>query len=187
MGNDTKEDGGSYGDPHLKMWTSLVYNFHGECDLVLVKSESSDNGQGLALHIRTTIHHDWSFISAAALHIGDEVLEVRSKGLYWLNGVAGALLPTNMASFPIELDHYGNRHHRFLVDLGHMGKVVIKVFNEFLAVEVEHAHSDGFGDSVGLMGTFHGGHLISHEGHMLSNYAEFGMNWQVCDTEPMLF
>jgi len=185
--NHTNHSGGGYGDPHLKTWTGLVYDFHGECDLVLVKSESFDNGQGLALHIRTTMRHDWSFISAAALCIGDGILEVCSKSMYWLNGVASALLPANIAGFPIELEHYGNLRHHFLINLGQMGKVVIKVFNEFLAVEVENANEDGFGDSVGLMGTFDGGHLMSREGRKLSDYAEFGMDWQVRDTEPMLF
>jgi len=185
--NKPKGNGGGYGNPHLKMWTRLVYDFHGKCDLVLVRSKLFDSGQGLSLHIHTTMHCDWSFISAAMLCIGDEILEVHSKGLYWLNGVAGALLPTHLAGFPIESEHYGNSHHHFFVDLGHMGKVVVKVFNEFLVVKVEHTHKDDFGDSVGLMGTFHGGYLMLREGHVLSNYAKFGMDWQVHDMEPMLF
>jgi len=45
--------GGSYGDPHLHTWMGMVYDFHCECDLVLLKSPSFDNGQGLYLHIRT--------------------------------------------------------------------------------------------------------------------------------------
>jgi len=54
--NKPKGNGGGYGDPHLKMWTRLVYAFHGKFDLVLVRSKLFDNGQGLSLHICTTMH-----------------------------------------------------------------------------------------------------------------------------------
>jgi len=55
-------------------------------------------------------------------------------------------------------------------------------------VEVEHAHKDGFGDSVGLMGTFHGGHLVARDGStIIEDPVALGMQWQVRDTEPMLF
>ena len=40
-GTDAEEDhegGGGYGDPHLKTWTKEDYQFHGECDLILIKA-----------------------------------------------------------------------------------------------------------------------------------------------------
>ena len=55
--------GGAYGDPHLKTWSGKACDFHGACDLVLVQSVQSD----LDLHIRTTMHDDWSYITATAL------------------------------------------------------------------------------------------------------------------------
>ena len=41
--------GGGYGDPHLKTWRGRVYDFHGECDLLLTKSRSFGKGLGLSL------------------------------------------------------------------------------------------------------------------------------------------
>jgi hypothetical protein len=181
------ESGGGYGDPHLKTWMGEVYDFHGACDLVLVSSQTFHNGAGLDLHIRTKIRDDWSFISDAALRIGDDVLEVGTRAYYYLNDVAGAEMPATVGGFPVSLTHFGTRRHKFEIDLGHMGVIVIKVFNEFLAVEVNNAHSDGFGDSVGLMGAFTDGSLVGRNGKVHEDHNEFGLSWQVHDTDDNLF
>jgi hypothetical protein len=78
------------GDPHFKTWSGGHFDFHGMCDLVLLQSEIFGSGLGLDLHIRTTARRDLSYISSAALRIGPDVLEVESKGVSFLNGVAGA-------------------------------------------------------------------------------------------------
>ncbi|GAX17937.1 hypothetical protein FisN_18Hu145 [Fistulifera solaris] len=181
------ESGGGFGDPHLKTWMGEVYDFHGACDLVLVKTSTFNNGAGLDLHIRTKIRDDWSFISDAAVRIGDDVLEVGTRAFYYLNGVAGAEMPATVGGFPVSLTHFGTRRHKFEIDLGHMGVISIKVFNEFLAVEVNNAHSDGFGDSVGLMGAFTDGSLIGRNGLVHADHNEFGLSWQVHDTDVTLF
>ena len=181
------ESGGGYGDPHMKTWMGEVYDFHGACDLVLVSSPTFHNGAGLDLHIRTKIRDDWSFISDAALRIGDDVLEVGAKAYYYLNDVAGAEIPSTVGGFPVTLTHFGTRRHRFEIDLGHMGVIAIKVFNEFLAVEVNNAHSDGFGDSIGLMGAFSDGSLVGRSGQVYADHNEFGLSWQVHDTDTNLF
>jgi len=130
---------------------------------------------------------DWSYILAVAVRIGNDILEVRSKAIYWLNGVPRAKLPATVAGFPLDLIHYGIRRHKFVVDLGHFGQIVIKVFSDFLAVDVKDAHSDGFGDSVGLMGKFTDGQLVGRDGSIIEDRNALGINWQVRDTEPKLF
>lgn len=70
----------------------MAYSYHGECDLVLMKNPSFASGQGLDIHIRTTrIHYNenirYSYISAAALRIGEHVLEVSDFGAIIINGV----------------------------------------------------------------------------------------------------
>jgi hypothetical protein len=181
------ESGGGFGDPHLKTWMGEVYDFHGACDLVLVKTATFNNGAGLDLHIRTKIRDDWSFISDAAVRIGDDVLEVGTRAYYYLNGVAGAEMPATVGGFPVSLTHFGTKRHKFEIDLGHMGVISIKVFNEFLAVEVNNAHSDGFGDSVGLMGAFTDGSLVGRNGLVHVDHNEFGLSWQVHDADGLLF
>lgn len=47
---------GAGGDPHVKRWDRKNFDFHGECDLVLVHSEKVGiDDRTLDLHIRTTI------------------------------------------------------------------------------------------------------------------------------------
>jgi hypothetical protein len=66
------------------------FDFHGERDLVLLHSSYFEDGLGLEVHIRTQMRREFSYISSTALRIGADILEVGGKGLYFLNGVAGA-------------------------------------------------------------------------------------------------
>jgi len=126
---------------------------------------------------------DWSYMSDVAVRIGDDVLKVGSKAVYWLNGVAGAELSAIVGGFPLELTHYGIRRQKFVVDLRQYGQIVIKLFSDFLA----DAHSNGFGDSMGLMGKFTDGKLVAHDGSLREDHNAFGISRQVHDTEPKLF
>jgi hypothetical protein len=45
--------GGAQGDPHFKTWRGQHFDFHGECDLVLLHSSEFGSGLGLDIHIRT--------------------------------------------------------------------------------------------------------------------------------------
>ncbi|GAX27590.1 hypothetical protein FisN_13Hu321 [Fistulifera solaris] len=184
---DPARSSSGFGDPHYKTWSGQVYDFHGACDLLLVKSSSFDNGKGLEIQVRTQMRDDWSFIAAAALRIGSDVLEIGQQGFYYLNDVAGAALPSTIGGFPIALLHYGARRHKFEVDMGLHGKIIIKVFNEFLAVQIDDAHRDGFADSYGLMGSFVDGSLVGRNGRVIEDTDEFGLSWQVTDGEDMLF
>jgi hypothetical protein len=67
---------GCDGDPHFKTWGGHHYDYHGECDLVLLHNAAFESGMGIDVHIRTKIRRDMSYISSAALKIGKDVLEV---------------------------------------------------------------------------------------------------------------
>jgi hypothetical protein len=160
--------------------------------MILVTSPSFASGLGLEIQIRTEMRHDWSFIADAALKTGDEVLEVGNRAVYHYNGVLGEKYTKNtelpeLSGFPVTHFNYGAKRHKFEVDLGCKGKVIIKVYNEFLSVAVDDADQDDFGDSVGLMGSFHTGELVTREGKVIEDTNEFGLNWQVRDFERMLF
>ena len=43
------------GDPHVKTWGGRWFDYHGECDLVLLHVPSFHNGKDLNIHVRTTI------------------------------------------------------------------------------------------------------------------------------------
>ena len=90
---------GCNGDPHFKTWRGQHFDYHGECDLVLLHSSAFESGLGLDVQIRAKICHHASYISGAALRIGKDFLEVESQGVYWLNGVLNADLPDDFSGF----------------------------------------------------------------------------------------
>jgi hypothetical protein len=68
------------GDPHFKTWHNQWYDFHGICDLVLLENDEFDDGKGMDIVIRTKPRYEYSFIEAAAIKLGEDILEVGSYG-----------------------------------------------------------------------------------------------------------
>jgi hypothetical protein len=184
----TSNGGGVQGDPHFKTWAGKRYDFHGECDLILFQSTKFKAGLGVDLHIRTTMRREMSYISSAALRIGTHVLEVQSKGVYYLNGVMGAAMPNKISGFPIAHSKPNKKQHAFHVDLGDGESIKIKTYKDFVSVTVDGAQSKDFGDSVGLMGALKRGLTLARDGStVLLDHNAFGQEWQVLDTEPKIF
>jgi hypothetical protein len=180
--------GGANGDPHFKTWTGNHFDFQGVCDLVLLQSENFGSSLGLDVHIRTTARRDVSYISNAALRIGTDVLEVESKGVFYLNGVAGADLK-ELSGFPLSHTQVSDDQHEFAVELGGQERIKVKTYKDFVSVLVEQGQVKHFGDSVGLMGAFGSGKMLARDGETLfvADPNAFGQEWQVLDTEPNLF
>lgn len=189
---------GGFGDPHIGKWDGSRYDYHGECDLVMVKNEQFDAGLGLNLHIRTKIVDTWSFIESVALQIGSDVLEVTAKGVYFLNGVKRAdLSQSSLSGYPVTYIKPGatkkyGKWHRFEVDLGQEELIVIKSFHikTFMAVTVENSREAHFGDSSGLMGDYQTSELMARDGFTIHHdFNAFGQEWQVDATgsDPVLF
>ena len=159
----------------------------------MARSEKFNNGQGLALHVRTTIRRDWSFISTAALKIGEDTFQVGTRGIYYQNNKTGPKmvgsmhLPRTIAGYPILYTYFDSKRHKYEIDMGEKGTISFKVYNEFLAVAINNGHEDDFGDSVGLMGEYHTGKLIMRNGEEATDVNVFGKDWQVQADEPMLF
>ena len=185
--------GGGYGDPHLKTWRGRVYDFHGECDLLLTKSQSFGKGLGFEAQIRTTIRDDWSFISSIAVKIGQDVFEVQSGGVHLLNGVEDAnLKASTLGGYEVK-KHGGKKDNgtvkaRYLINMREQGVLEVKVYNEFVSVLIRQVLAEDFQDSVGLMGTFEQGELVGRDlSTVFEDVNEFGFEWQVRDTDSMLF
>jgi hypothetical protein len=180
--------GGAQGDPHFKTWKGQHFDFHGECDLILLQSKEFESGLGLDVHIRTHMRRDMSYISTAALRIGTDVLEVKSQGVYYLNGVAGADSPSEFGGFEFLHSQPTDKQHVFEVHLGGRERIKVKTYKDFVSVLFEQAELKHFGKSVGLMGDFRMGHMISRDGKTIIDDANaFGQEWQVLDSEPKLF
>jgi hypothetical protein len=176
------------GDPHFKTWRGQRYDYHGECDLVLLQSKEFESGLGLDVHIRTTIRRDMSYISSAVIRIGKDVLEVESQGVYWLNGALNADMPDEFSGFAFSHAQPTDKQHVFEVHLGGRERVKVKTYKDFVSVLIEQGENKHFGDSAGLMGDFRTGHMIARDGNTVIEDANaFGQEWQVLDTEPSLF
>ena len=188
-------------DPHFVTWYGNHYSYHGACDLVLVQNPSFAEGKGLDLHVRTEHMMDgaFSFVSNAALRIGDDVFEVVSDGSYFLNGVKDAQLPARIGGFVLTKFVgkmcKGNTHNlcsdvtSFNVLLPGNDAVRFKVASDMVHVDVKGS-IEGFTGSSGLMGTFpalHHGKIARDGVTFLRESDAFAEEWQVREEEPKLF
>jgi hypothetical protein len=179
-------DGTVKGDPHFSTWSGEKYDFHGQCDLVLVRNHGFADGLGMDIHIRTKIHNDWSAVESAAIKIGDEVFEISGREGHWLNGVADPVLPAFLGRFEVSVGKPGPNTRRFVVHLGNGQKVRITSFKEFLSVAFDDLKD--FEGSDGLLGAFGSGYKVGRDGNTIINdWNTFGQEWQVLATDPKLF
>jgi hypothetical protein len=177
-------------DPHFETFNGEAFSYHGECDLVMMKSPSFASGLGLYVHIRTTridnARISYSYISAAAVRIGTDVLEAKDDGSILINGLPLAENGTTFAGFPVIKTIKGSKKKIFVYDLilGEDDKSIqiranLKtgmLFLDMIGI---------FEDSGGLMGRAGTtrGYLLARDGE----YNTFGEEWQVDSNEPKLF
>ena len=202
--------GGAFGDPHFKTWSGHQFDFQGACDLVLMQSKNFSNGAGLDIHVRTEIRDFYSFINGVAIKIGNDVFEVFSYGDYYINGKQGEKLEgvktpheyhpvttmygkdENGSTAQYLVEHTGTmsgKRHEFRVNLGGSedNHITIKIYEEFVAVYITESvqEQQSFSDSVGLMGHFITGEMLSRDGvtDMSAHPTEFGKEWRVGNDE----
>jgi hypothetical protein len=114
------------GDPHFETWRGHHFDYHGECDLVLLHSSEFGSGLGLDIHIRTKLRRDMSYISGATVRIGSDVLEVESQGVYSFNGVANAELPSKFSGFAFAHTQPTDKQHVFEIYLGDSEHITVR-------------------------------------------------------------
>jgi hypothetical protein len=195
-------DPGAQGDPHFKTWTGDKYDFHGACDLVLLTNPGFNDGLGMDIHIRTTrVEEVYSYISGAVINIGEDTLEVqgdKENVQYFINGVLGTsslshdtTLDQTLSGFPIKYRQVDDENRDFIVYLqdanGYYGTVAITTWNGYVGVDIYDANERSFETSVGLLGSFTHGERVGRDGKLISDVNEFGLEWQVRDTEDKLF
>jgi len=186
---------GGFGDPHFKTWSEEKYDFHGECDLVLLKNPDFADGLGMDIHIRSKKYRQmWSYIETAAIRIGNDILEVvggKEKKLFYVNGVKGDLsaVELKLSGYPVEVKQTSEKAREFSIPLGTDGeKIVIQSWNAMVRVDIANGSSDNFGSSLGLMGDYPSGNKVGRDGNSsIEDVNKFGQEWQVLQTEPNLF
>jgi len=179
------------GDPHFRMWDGKRISYQGECDLVVFQIPQFAAMGKFYLHARTTIRKYHSAIRNLAFRIGDDVFEVAGKDEFYLNGNFSNYYPSSFAGFPIKGLNSTRRNHQvgktFSIDFFEYGHMVIDIYREFLYITV-YGTARGFKDAVGLMGSWSKPGMFGRNNKtILKNSKIFAEEWQVLNSEPMIF
>jgi len=179
-------------DPHFTTFSGEKYDYHGECDLVVLHNPKYKNGLGMYVHVRTKIETFYSYIHTAVLQIGQETFEVTGApyNQVWLNGIPGVEFPARISGHAIGHRQIGEHQHRYNIILGQGNgeHIEISTYKHFVGVSVKQATSESFNGSMGLLGSFETGHKVARDGSTIINHPnDFGQEWQVLPTDPHLF
>ena len=187
--------GGGGGDPHFRRWDMQHTSFHGECDLVMVHSNQFHNGAGLDLHVRTTIEDYFSFIESAALRIGEHTIEVHPTKMY-IDGheldkdelpvTFGDDFKYTISKAEVESNKNARFYNYYKIDLHEDSNILFKFYKNYLTIDVS-GHAKDFGDSVGLLGDYHTGAMVSRDGDIMDDFMSYGFEWQVNPEDAKLF
>lgn len=182
-----------FGDPHIRDWSGNSYDFQGECDLVFLHAPTFDGKRDLNIHVRTSIRYDYSYIESAALQIGDDILEVSSFGETFLNGVNTAgdtVQGMSLSGFKIRYEEESKKKHSYSVELGNEQYIELSAYKDLVSIQIDTTGQDvghWFGNSTGLLGSMDGTWLARDGEAVINDPAAMGQEWQVLDSEPMLF
>ena len=189
-------ESGPGGDPHVTTWVGEHFEYHGQCDLTLVKDAEFADGQGLDIQIRTKLVRYWSYIKSVAIKIGNDILEIEGspdaedgEAHYWINFEYQGELE-EFAGFPVTQKLPSTYKRRFIIDLSSKypdASITVELYKEFVRVRF-HGTEQAFGNSVGLMGEYKTGKTLARDGTtVMDDFTEFGDEWQVLPSEPKLF
>merc|ERR1712021_106408 len=189
-------DGNSGGDPHVTTWKGEHFEYHGQCDLTLLKDAKFANGLGLDVQIRTKVVRYWSYIKNVAIKIGSDILEIEGSAdaddadaHYWSNYEFQGDLET-FAGFPVTQELPSVYKRKYIIDLSSKypgSSIIIQLYKEFVRVKFV-GDEEVFGNTVGLMGDHKTGELLARDGStVMTDFTEFGDEWQVLPKEPKLF
>jgi len=186
------------GDPHFQPIMATPFSYHGQFDGVLMASKEFNNGQGLDIHIRTTrvdnAYVSYSYISGAAVRVGNDVLEVKEDGSILVNGAEELFDGVDTADFgevSIVKSTKGSMHQILTFDIEFPAadmsiQIRANTKNGLLFVDVLQSAPR---DAVGLLGSPLSDELFARDGttDMTGAWNSFGEEWQVQKHEAKLF
>lgn len=182
-------EGGGGGDPHFRMWDHEHFSYHGQCDLLLVRSPTFASGRGLEVHIRTEIKNHYSFIQGLAVKLGKDNFEMQPKDKFYFNGGLYDQPLDKFAGYPLQKvevatwcrDKCANaKIYRMLFDDGY---IEMANWAGFLHVEFTGI----FNDTTGLLGKSGKTGRLGRNGTLIADVNEYGSEWQVNANDPVLF
>jgi len=178
-------------DPHFQTWNRTKFDYHGECDLVLIDNPEFSNGLGMRLHIRTKRMKFFSYIEIIALQIGSDTLEFNNNiDNFLINGEKAAEIGNYISGFKVKryssalsvrLDKKSRGNCNAHIDFFYFK-------NGFPSVKPDGKGTNLFEGSLGMLGEWGTGKMIGRDGVTeITDATEFALQWQVRNTEPMLF
>ena len=184
------------GDPHITTWKNEHYEYHGQCDLVMLSDPTFSNGMGLDIHIRTKIVRFWSYIKTVAIRIGNDILDIEGsadanddQAHYWINYEYQGDLQ-EFAGFPVTQHLPCPFKRSYTIDLSPKfpgQDITIQLYKEFVRVKL-NGNAAAFGKTVGLLGDYKTGATLARDGvTVLDNFVELGNEWQVLPSDGKLF
>ena len=168
-------------------WAGHKFEYHGICDLVVLHSASYGNDLGLTIHARTAEKNGTSYITAAVVKIGNDKLEIQEDGTYYWNDEITAKLPEVFGDCALTYVVADGWLPMWTITSPRGGTIFLQIFDTMVDVKFSGFLNEAMSNSVGLLGDMDSGFLLSRNGDWMFNTNEFGNEWQVRDTEPMLF
>lgn len=198
------------GIPHVRPWGGRDrYEFHGGgCDVVFLQNPSFCDGLGLDIHLRTKVGTNdrwWSFVEAAVVRVGEDVIEVEGGeecGRLWVNSKGKnctQLKPRKAYKVPLKVEQKGDfyasiqklnsKQMQFQLSFEEDGALVtMETFQEFVRVDVVVTDFHSFGESYGLIGAFPQGERVGRDTvTVITNENDFVKEWQVQRNDTLLF
>jgi von Willebrand factor type D domain len=184
-------------DPHFRTYDGTFYSFHGQCDLVMARSPSFDNGVGLEVHARTELVTNWSLIKSAAVRLGKDTFEFANDGSYYFNGSKNVEMSTVLLAgeytvskqeeiIDVTVNGVIEQEPKLFItiDLGNNDSIQMHLWKHMISVKADIQLED----SEGMLGVWGKTGLVGRDRDTLALDAnDMGFQWQVRDTEPMLF
>merc|ERR1740139_2141986 len=177
-----------------------MYDFHGVCDLVLLQNNEFEKGIKMDIHLRTKKMRSWSFVSVAAIRIGEDILEVVGGAIennFWINGIAGnkevvnkneVSMVATLSGYPVFFSETNKEQRQFVIDLGEEEAIVVATWKSFVRIQFKNAKGKHFEHSLGLMGSFSEGAKLARDNiTVMEDVNKFGQEWQVRESEPKIF
>lgn len=129
-----------------------------------------------------------AFFESAVLKVGDDVLQVDSFGSFAVNGVRDAETPFFMNNGHIKVTHTqkDKKSHAFKIQLNAVEYFQIRTFKDMITVDMNAMPGSIVEGSMGLLGNSKG-EKVGRDGAVMEDDNSFAEEWQVLDSEPMLF